>query len=309
MMIDEEPLPQRNDKRQRPPVRKRAWRRCWRPALVLFVGWWVIGWLGAYASTLPHPSTIRDRRAIGGHAVENLDVVTSDGLTVRAWLLDVPADRRRCVVLASGIRGNRERLVSRAAFYAELGWSSLLVDLRGTGTSDRARISMGWHEALDLVAWHDVLQKRGYQVVGVHGQSLGAAAAAYTSVRTSNPPAWDFVVLEACYCDIAAALQARAFGLPRVLLAPVFLSAEWLLDVSADDLDPVAAVRRQSAPLLVACGTLDHKVGPDATTQLLAASPAKDKVRCDVPGVGHRDLWRGGDSELGVALREFLQRR
>lgn len=306
-MIDEEPLPQRNGKG---PPRRQSWRRrWWRPALVLFVGWWLIGWLGAYASTRPHPSNVRGLRTIAGHAVENLEVVTSDGLTVRAWLLDVPADRRQCVVLAAGIRGNRQRLVSRAEYYAELGWSTLLVDLRGTGASDPARISMGWHEAIDLVAWHDVLRKRGYKVVGVHGQSLGAAAAAYTSVRTANPPAWDFVVLEACYCDIKSALQARAFGLPQIALFPVFTCAEWLLDLSADDLNPVAALRRQKAPLLVACGTLDDKVGPDATTRLLAASPAQDKVRCDVPGVGHHDLWRSGGTELRASLREFLQRR
>ncbi|MFT4512854.1 MAG: pimeloyl-ACP methyl ester carboxylesterase [Planctomycetota bacterium] len=307
-MIDEEPLPQRNDKRQ--PVRQRWCARWWRPALVLFVGWWVIGWLGAYASTQPHSSDIRERRTIVGHAIEKLEVTTTDGLTVRSWLLDVPSDRRRCVILAAGIRGNRERMVSRAQFYADLGWSSLLVDLRGTGNSDPARISMGWHEAIDLVAWYDVLRKRGYEVVGVHGQSLGAAAAAYTSVRTANPPAWDFVVLEACYSDITAALQSRAFGLPTIVLLPVFTCAEWLLDLDADDLNPVAALREQPAPLLVACGTLDHKVGIDATTRLLAASPAKDKVRCDVPGVGHHDLWRGGGgSELRAALREFLKRR
>jgi pimeloyl-ACP methyl ester carboxylesterase len=277
--------------------------------LVLFLGWWLIGWLGAYASTQPNPSNIRERRTIAGHTVEDLDIVTSDELTVRSWLLDVPAERRRCVILAAGIRGNRQGMVSRAAFYAELGWSSLLVDLRGTGSSDRARISMGWHEALDLIACHDVLRKRGYEVVGVHGQSLGAAAAAYTSVRTDNPPAWDFVVLEACYSDIAAALQSRAFGLPMIALLPFFTCAEWLLDVNAADLNAVAALRQQNAPLLVACGTLDYKVGPEATARLLAASPAKDKVRCDVPGVGHRDLWRHGGSEVQAALREFLQRR
>ncbi|MFT7537115.1 MAG: hypothetical protein ACI85K_003071, partial [Hyphomicrobiaceae bacterium] len=43
--------------------------------------------------------------------------------------------------------------------------------------------------------------------------------------------------------------------------------------------------------------------------RLLAASPAKDKVRCDVPGVGHHDLWRSGGTELRASLREFLQRR
>lgn len=322
-----EPLRRRNDKRQQ--GRSSWWRRYRRPALVMFLGWWGIGWLGAYASTNPHPAPIRQRREIAGHAIENVQLRCRDGLQVRGWLLDMAAQktpeqkttgqktaeqkltapRRRCVVLAAGIRGNRQRMVGRAAFYADQGWSSLLIDLRGTGASDRARISMGWHEALDLEACHDFLRGRGFEVVGVHGQSLGAAAAAYTSVRTETPPRWDFVVLEACYSEITEALQARAFGLPGLLLMPVLTSAEWILGLDVADLDAVAAIRRQPAPLLVACGTRDHKVGPDATARLLEASPAQDKVRCDVPGVGHRDLWRGGGDELRAALVPFLQRR
>ena len=326
-----EALRHRNDKRrtQQQKGGTKWWRRYRRPALVMFLGWWGIGWLGAYASTNPHPAPIRARREIAGHAIENVELRCRDGLAVRGWLLDVGepdavaqhketqveerqpdgSQRRRCVVLAAGIRGNRQRMVGRAAFYAEQGWSSLLIDLRGTGASDRARISMGWHEALDLEACHDFLRSRGFDVVGVHGQSLGAAAAAFTSVRTETPPRWDFVVLEACYSEITEALQARAFGLPGLLLMPVLTSAEWILGLDVADLDAVAAMRRQPAPLLVACGTRDHKVGPDATARLLDASPALDKVRCDVRGVGHRDLWRGGGSELRAALVPFLQRR
>lgn len=305
MPITAESLPQRNDKRQP----RRGWRRLLRTASLVVLAWWASGFLTAYVATQPHPAPIVARKLIAGRPVTNVDVRTCDGLTVRGWLVDVPHEKRRCVVLCAGIRGNRQRMVRRAEFYAELGWSSLLVDLRGTGTSDSARISMGWNEALDLSAWHAFLRQRGYQAIGVHGQSLGAAAAAYTSVRTEAPPAWDFLVLEACYRDIEAALGARMFGLPAVLWWPVLVNAEWLLDVTAEDLDPVAALREQTAPTFLACGTLDQKVGPDATAKLFAASPAADKVRFDVPNIGHKELWWSGAGALQSAVREFLLRR
>ena len=292
--------------------RKRRWLGL---AVLLFCGWWLLGWIAAYAATQPHPVPIHARTSIAGRPVEDVAALTLDGLTVRGWLVETPAESSadapmtRAVILCAGIRGNRQGMVTRAEFYLQLGWSVLLVDLRGTGSSDRARISMGWHEALDLLAWHELLRTRGYQEIGVHGQSLGAAAAAYSSVRTEQPPTWRFLVLEACYCDIEAALRARVFGLPRLLLWPMLVCAEMLADVRAIDLNPVASLLLQTAPIFVACGANDLKVGPDATARLLAASRAVDKVRHDVADVGHTDLWSHGGEALRTALREFLSRR
>ena len=308
-----ESLPRRNDKRQLRPQKPRLWRRRWPRYLALaLVTWWGFGFLAAFGATQAHPRRIKPRARIGEHAIENVEVVTPDGLTVRGWLVDVPppqrTDERRCVILCAGIRGNRQRMVARAAFYHRLAWSTLLVDLRGTGASDSARVAMGWHEAIDLLSWQALLRQRGYTTVGVHGQSLGAAAAAFTSVRTQQPPPWSFMVLEACYLDIGAALQAR-IPLPQFLLWPIYVNAEWLLGVDAEDLSPLAAMRRHTAPTFFACGEWDHKVGPCATELLVDALPVKDKVHYEVPRVGHGDLWGPGGAGLRDALREFLSRR
>jgi len=51
------------------------------------------------------------------------------------------------------------------------------------------------------------------------------------------------------------------FGSPLALLR----STEWLLSVSAPELSPERAIRKLSAPTLLICGELDHKVGPQAS--------------------------------------------
>ncbi len=274
-----------------------------------FVAWWGTGLAAAWLMTRGHPVAFAARAELGGRAVEAVATTTVDGLTVRGWLVSTAAASSRCVLLAAGIRGNRLAMQTRAEWYLANGWSALLVDLRGTGESDSARVSMGWHEALDLLAWHAFLRQRGFTAIGAHGQSLGAAAITFTAVRSDRAPVWHFVVLESCYRDAEVALRARLPGVPRFLLWPLEVSCAWLMQVDPAKLRPLAAIHSLNAPTLLACGTIDEKVGPDALALLLAASPARDKRRVDIAGAGHVDLWRAGGDTLPRALGEFLAGR
>jgi pimeloyl-ACP methyl ester carboxylesterase len=268
----------------------------------MLVAWWVGGFLSSRLLVCPWPAAIAPLAELDGHAVEDVATTTSDGVTVRGWLVH-GRDPATCVVLAAGIHGNRQSMRSRASFYLARGASVLLVDLRGTGASDQVPIAMGWNEALDLCAWHAFLRSRGVSAIGVHGQSLGAAAAVYTAKR--GAPDWEFVVLESCYTDIREALAARLPFLPSFLLWPVEVGAGFWLGADAADLVPVRAITALHAPTLIAQGALDAKVGPHAIERLLAASGAARKARCDVPNTGHADLWPRGEI-VQQAITAFL---
>jgi fermentation-respiration switch protein FrsA (DUF1100 family) len=269
--------------------------------------WWSVGLAAAHAMTAPRNRAVAPSDRLAGMAVADVATTAADGVPLAGWLVRAPGDAGRCVVLAAGIGGTRRAMASRAAWYAQRGWSALLVDLRGTGESAPERVAMGWHEAKDLAAWTAFARAQGFTAVGVHGQSLGAAAVCYAAVLP-EPPAWSFAVLEACYRDIDAAMVARMPGIPRPLLWPLVACAEWLLGVDAERLDPVAAIRHLRAPTLLACGAHDQLVGPDAHDLLFAACPADRKERIDVPDVGHVDLFHAPGSELPTRLAAFLAR-
>lgn len=261
--------------------------------------------VGAWLVTRPWPRAVDARTDLGGHAVEPVGVQARDGAALRGWLVRAGAEgAARCVVLAAGIRGNRRAMLPRAEWWLAHGWSTLLVDLRGTGESAPERVSFGWGESLDLCAWHAFLGTRGFTAIGVHGQSLGAAAAVYTAVRGEPPPPWRFVVLEACYANLREALAARLPWLPTPFTWPMVVAAEQLLDVDVDRLDPVAAITALHAPTLLVCGGADPWVGPDGNARLFAASGAVTKRSVTIAGLAHVDLWR--DPQLARALGEFV---
>ncbi|MEO6595258.1 MAG: hypothetical protein ABIP94_10945 [Planctomycetota bacterium] len=240
------------------------------------------------------------RTALAGRAIEPVVAHTEDGLAVRGWLVRNSADSDACVVLVAGIRGNRLASLSRATWYLQHGWSTLLVDLRGTGESDAAPVSMGFHEARDLAAWLALLRQRGFRAVGAHGQSLGAAAIVYGALD------WRFVVLEACYGDVASALENRLpwVPLPALTLWPMRAASEWLMGVAADRLRPIDAIRELRSSTLFLCGDRDEKVGAGVTEALLEASGAQNKRFVAVSGAGHLDLF--AFPELPRALAGFV---
>jgi fermentation-respiration switch protein FrsA (DUF1100 family) len=225
-------------------------------------------------------------------------------VTVRGWLCT--ADPARCVVLAAGIHGNRMSMVQRAMWWLQQGWSTLLVDLRGTGASDATPIALGWHEATDLLAWRALLAARGFTRIGAHGQSLGAAAIVYAAARGAD---WSFAVLEACYDDIRHALANRMpwVPLPGLVLWPMVAAAQVRLHVDVDELRPIALVPRLLMPVLMLAGDGDAAVKRAETETLFAAVGSANKLLVWIHGAAHVDLWTSDAAACARALGELLR--
>ena len=94
-------------------------------------------------------------------------------------------------------------MTSRAEWYLARGWSTLLVDLRATGESEGAHVSMGWHEATDLRAWHAEGGTVAYTDDRKYGTGIVSAAFAPS---TPNP----VVVLTAKRCVGLAMLETTS---------------------------------------------------------------------------------------------------
>lgn len=284
------------------------WRRRLSTLGLVVVAWFATGFAAAHVATRARPAAIQPLSSWQGHRVEPVQATAEDGVVGRGWLV-APPGADECVVLAAGIGGHRLGMLARSAFWLRRGTATLLVDLRGTGETAATRLSMGYHEALDLAAWHAFARTRGFRRVGVHGVSLGAAAAIYTAVRPAVAPAWAFAVLEASYVDIRSALSARLPWLPAVALWPMVASAEWLLAVDADELSPERAIRRLMAPTLLVVGDQDRKVGPAATARLRAASGAALVREHVVPGAAHVDLWSRDAAGIAAVIEDLLRAR
>jgi uncharacterized protein len=131
------------------------------------------------------------------------------------------------------------------------GFAVLLLDLRGHGQSDAARLTFGLRERLDVLGAVDCLQARGFERIGVIGASVGAVAALLASVEA---PAIRALVLDSAFADFAPVLRSQfrqLSGLPNVFLTGALLVARYLTGERLGAFRPLEVMPRVMAKMFV----------------------------------------------------------
>jgi pimeloyl-ACP methyl ester carboxylesterase len=178
--------------------------------------------------------------------VEDVELRTEDGLTLRGWF--VPSSPHRAAVLVHGKDGNRfagDHTVRVARYLLEAEYSLLLFDLRGHGESEGERFSLGQHERRDVAAAVDHLIGRGFSVkrIVLVGESMGAGVAIQA---VALRPEVAGVIADSSYSSGRAIVDEAGpgeTGLPDWYTSAVVLAARLLFGLDVDSVDPDRVVR------------------------------------------------------------------
>ncbi|MFN0205326.1 MAG: alpha/beta hydrolase [Planctomycetota bacterium] len=254
---------------------------------------------------LPTGSLIQPVTTLGGKPVEAVSTTTVDGVNVCGWL--IRNSNQRVVIVFAGYGGNRSTNLGLAEFYLSRGWSVLLPDLRATGESGGDQVGFGYLERRDVRAWVEFAKNSGLTEIGLHGQSLGAAAIVYSLAE--SPCDFSFIVLDSCYDDLRNALYHRLSWLPvpSLTLKPVEWFGSAALGTPIDRLRPLDTIKFVSCPVLFVAGDQDSRVLPSETLLLFAACPEARKKLCWMPGGRHENLWIRFSDEYASAIDAILK--
>lgn len=138
-----------------------------RIAICLSAAILLAGWALTLEGFFVSPSLLRRSDPSRAEAVasafdaswENVSIRAWDGVILRGWLFTPQSHQDRAVLLVHGGLGNRQDMLSRAEWLLDRGYTCLLVDQRGCGTSG-GRISWGAKEPGDIAAWASWLRDR-----------------------------------------------------------------------------------------------------------------------------------------------------
>jgi hypothetical protein len=241
-----------------------------------------------------------------GATKTDLTVRANDGVELRGWKVVPASPNGDWVLLFHGVSDNRTGDLGHAEFLLRHGYSVVMMDSRAHGKSgDMA--TYGWKERYDTVAITDALYiTEKVRHLYAHGVSMGAAIALQSAAvepRLAAVCAEDpFANLREVTYDYAGLGVSPFLG--KTLFRPASIFAMRAVALTGgfnpDEVSPEKAVALRPFPVLLICGTNDHRI-PCRHAEAIYNAAMGPKQLWIVQGAGHA-------SALGQAPAEYENR-
>lgn len=235
---------------------------------------------------IPRPENQRTPADLGLR-FETIQIRSSESITLEGWML--PARRPAGIVLLfHGYADSKATLLPNAQAFFDKGYSTLLVDFRGSGGSSGSRTTVGYRESQDVAAaYHYVRSTQPNLPVLLYGQSMGAAAILRAVDQHRLRPR--AIIVESCFDRLLTTVSHRfhAMKLPAFPFAQTMLFWGGIqIGGAAFKHNPADYARNITTPTLVLHGANDPRV-TEAEAQNIFDSLAGPKQFLVLPDIGH----------------------
>lgn len=249
-----------------------------------------------------------------GAAKTDFDVTAPDGVLLKGWKIKPPDPSGDWVLLFHGVSDSRTGTLGPAEFLLRHRYSVVMMDSRAHGESGGAMCTYGWKERYDTVAVVNALYAtedvRHLYALGV---SMGAAIALQSAAvepRMAAVVAEDpFANLREVTYDYAGLEISPLLG--KTLFRPASMTAVYEAEkeggFSADDVSPEKAVAARPFPILLICGTSDHRIPCRHAVRIYRAAKGPKEL-WEVQGAGHADAFGQAPAEYESRVLKFFEK-
>ncbi len=223
-------------------------------------------------------------RVLPSHAYQT--VVLKGERQLEGWL--IPTDSAKgTVILFHGYSGAKSNMLDKAEQFRKLGYSTFLVDFRGSGGSEGNQTTIGFHEAKDVKLCMEHIRKMGDKRIYLFGSSMGAAAIMKAMNDYSLQP--QGIILECPFGTMYQTTCARFHNMnvPTFPMAGLLVfwggvqNKFWAFSHNPDEY--AKAIR---CPVLLLYGEKDNKVSRAETDAIYANLQGKKTLKT-YPLAGH----------------------
>ena len=287
---------------------------------VLVVLYGLISFYMARGVTTSERNPQEDHPRNYGLPVEDVEFSPRDGdLRLSGWYIQ--GDRYNGsdaphLIFVHGLGNVRSgnEAVALADRLADRGYSILMFDLRGHGSSEGSRVSGGYFEQQDVLGAYDYLvNQRGAAPgkVGLMGFSMGGSTSILAAVEEPGIKAVAADSPYAAASELIAQETARrtifpGWATPAFLPTAKFMAkAIYGIDIGA--LTPVKAVTRLDYPVLVIHGVHDDRVTVHHGERVAEASGHSDTELWKTDATGHIESFKTYPDEYAERVDAYFE--
>jgi fermentation-respiration switch protein FrsA (DUF1100 family) len=175
--------------------------------------------------------------------------------------------------------------------FFRLGFNVLAYDCRAHGESGGKDITFGFYEKFDLDSWVDFVKSKNPKgIIGIHGESMGAATALQHSELNEKSKKVCFYISDCSYSDLRQLFKyilKRDYNLPSFpLLDYASFVSFFRSGFTFDQVSPIRAIKSVKVPILFIHGGKDDYVPTEMSKELFETKSGKKELWL-VPNAGH----------------------
>ena len=239
--------------------------------------------------------------------MEKVDYLVSgmNGYVLHVQFLKNPNPSDRYIIISHGYRDNHMGALKYAKMYLDFGFNCIIYDLRGHGDNKAALTTFGVLECIDLSHLIKDTRKRykDLRILGLHGESLGAATSLYTLGRRSDI---DFVI-EDCGFKGIREVMVESVKLKKWQLFAVNLGFRLFCHFDLQRMRPIDQMRGTRIPILFIHGEKDTFILPYHAKDLYNASRGFKQIHI-IPGADHAHSILVAPDLYRSYVKDFLEK-
>ncbi len=239
-----------------------------------------------------------------------VEILSPFGYQIKALLVE-PHQTNRYIIISHGVTETKINSIKYANLFFERGFNALIYDHRRHGESGGKTTSFGHYEKFDLKTVVDWLknEKGPHLVLGIHGESMGAATMLlYAGLLEDGA---DFYIADCPFSDFKEQLAyiiKKDFKLIPGLLLPIGDALLRLRDkYSIRNVSPISVIENIKHPVLFIHSRKDDFILPSMSKDLFEQKKGPKMLYIAENG-RHAQSFNENRADYEQVIDEFLQK-
>jgi alpha-beta hydrolase superfamily lysophospholipase len=213
------------------------------------------------------------------------------------------------VLLFHGYSSEKSSLLKNAAYFNELGYSTILTDFMGCGNSEGNKTTIGFYEAENVKAVYNYAHLKTENVI-LYGNSMGAVSIMKAISDFNIQP--KKVIIECPFGTMSQTVENRFENMNVPAFPMAYMLTFWggvINGFWAFDHNPEEYAKNISQPILLMYGAKDKNVKTFETENIFKNIKSKDKKLKIFKSAGHENYLNRFCDEWEESISNFINEK